>query len=183
MTLDEAYGWSAAPVRLLANVETAMANIGVPVGPEMAQAIVLIGGGMLAGAFWVQFFTIRGKADVSRVIVLVAALGLTLLILPIPIFWIQVTIHPPPGEIFGSLDDATGGWGLDLLDNRDHKMAEGNVDEAARAFTIYYSAALGQVPSVIHATKDGCKPVEKPLTYDQVFRPEPVRMVLKCTPN
>lgn len=183
MTLDEAYGWVAAPARLLGTVESVMAAIGVPVSSGMAQLLVLMAGAVLAAAFWWRFAAKRGAPRGGRMILLVVALGLTLVAVAIVTFWAQFLMNPPPGEIFGSVVGDSANWALELRDNRDHKMAGGNLDSTNHSFTIYYKSGIGQVPGKVSASKPGCRGVEVPLTYMQVFGPEDVNLNLQCAPN
>ena len=42
MDLEDAYGWLAVPAKILEVCENVLSDIGVPVGPWLAQSIVLM---------------------------------------------------------------------------------------------------------------------------------------------
>ena len=180
MDLEDAYGWLAVPAKILEVCENVLSDIGVPVGPWLAQSIVLMVAAALAAAFAIWFFRTE-KRGLPRFAILVIVLGLFAISLPIPIFWIRFLIAPPKGEIVGSIsaDDAAS-WRIAIIDNRGAKIADATVSDAQGLFTAYYTPTLGQFPARIEANRQGCVSRSTPLDRGVVFDGRMLDLELTC---
>ena len=180
MDLDDAYGWLAVPAKLLVRVEETLSQIGVPVSPWVAQSIVFVAAAILAACFWVLYIR-TAKTTPARLGALVAALGLTAVSAPIPIFWGNFVLAPPRGEIVGRITSGdAAGWKLTIIDNRQNKIANATIDHRNGLFTAYYTPTLGQFPARYDASRSGCATLSDSLSRETVFGDQEMDLELIC---
>lgn len=179
MTLDDAYGWIAAPLKVLELVEETLNGVGIPVGPFGAQCIVLGAAMVLAGAFGYRYWQ---RGEESRLPSLLSLIGFAAIAIGILSFWTYFKVNPPSGEVTGRLQgDHRSGWRIRLYDHRDTTIADAIVSETQQSFSIFYEPTFGVIPARLVASQNNCEDVPLSLTPAQVFEGAEVEMELSCT--